>query len=121
MQAEGQEFESPNLHLQSEMSVGVATLTLNQGLVGSIPALGAEFACTTIVCHTMPMANQRPKTGSNTGRNDNRACGKAAKKHPKKNGAGANGKTVGGYTPAKIELRRLKRLGVKLSAEVAAE
>ena len=44
-----------------------------------------------------------------TGRNDNRASGKAAKKNPKPNNYGANGKTVGGYSPAKLEERALKR------------
>lgn len=47
-----------------------------------------------------------------TGRNDNRACGKASKKHPKPNNYGANGKTVGGYSPAKLEIRALKRKNV---------
>ena len=44
-----------------------------------------------------------------TGRNDNRASGKASKKNPKPNNYGANGKTVGGYSPAKLEERALKR------------
>lgn len=38
-----------------------------------------------------------------------RASGKARKKNPKPNNYGANGKTVGGYTPAKLEERALKR------------
>jgi hypothetical protein len=44
-----------------------------------------------------------------TGRNDNRASGKASKKNPKPNNYGANGKTKGGYSPAKLAARELKR------------
>lgn len=43
------------------------------------------------------------------GRNDDRACGKAFKKNPKPNNYGANGKTKGGYSPAKLAERELKR------------
>jgi hypothetical protein len=56
------------------------------------------------------MANQSKKPAAKTGRNDNRACGKAAKKNPKKNGAGTTGRTVGGYTPEKIAARAFKRM-----------
>lgn len=45
-----------------------------------------------------------PKTSTS-----NRASGKAHKKNPKPNNYGANGKTVGGYTPAKAALRAEKR------------
>lgn len=51
-----------------------------------------------------------------TGRNDNRASGKASKKNPKPNNYGANGKTVGGYSPAKLEERALKRKFTNVSA-----
>ena len=44
-----------------------------------------------------------------TGRNDNRASGKASKKNPKPNNYGATGRTVGGYSPAKLEKRAIKR------------
>lgn len=44
-----------------------------------------------------------------TGRNDNRASGKASKKNPKPNNYGATGRTIGGYSPAKLEQRALKR------------
>lgn len=42
-------------------------------------------------------------------RNNDRASGKAKKKNPKPNNYGANGKTVDGYSPAKLEERALKR------------
>jgi hypothetical protein len=38
-----------------------------------------------------------------------RAANKAAKKNPKPNNYGANGKTIGGYSPAKLEERAIKR------------
>lgn len=38
-----------------------------------------------------------------------RASRKAPKKHPKPNNCGANGKTIGGYSPAKLEERAIKR------------
>lgn len=50
---------------------------------------------------------QKPKQKPNTG--SDRASGKARKKNPKPNNYGANGKTIGGYTPAKLEERALKR------------
>jgi hypothetical protein len=56
------------------------------------------------------MANATKKPAAKTGRNDNRACGKAAKKHPKKNGAGTTGRTIGGYKPEKIASRAFKRM-----------
>ena len=40
-------------------------------------------------------------------RNDNRANGKANKKHPKTNRK--TGKTIGGYSPAKLKIRDEKR------------
>ena len=51
-----------------------------------------------------------------TGRNDNRASGKASKKNPKPNNYGANGKTKGGYSPAKLAERELKRKYTNVSA-----
>ena len=41
--------------------------------------------------------------------NSDRKCGKAWKKRPKKPNQGATGRTIGGYTPTKIELRAKKR------------
>lgn len=43
------------------------------------------------------------------GRNDDRKCGKGFKKNPKTGREGANGKTVGGYSPAKLEIRAILR------------
>ena len=37
------------------------------------------------------------------------AANKPPKKNPKPNGKGATGKTVGGYSPVKLEERALKR------------
>ena len=53
------------------------------------------------------MAKRRSSGGGAT--NSDRKCGKAWKKRPKKPNHGATGRTVGGYTPAKIELRAKKR------------
>jgi hypothetical protein len=51
---------------------------------------------------------QKPKA-KNVGMNSDRACGKASKKNPKPNNYGATGRTKGGYSPAKLEQRALKR------------
>ena len=51
---------------------------------------------------------QKPKA-KNVGMNSDRACGKAFKKNPKPNNYGATGRTKGGYSPAKLEQRALKR------------
>lgn len=49
------------------------------------------------------------KRGKSSGnRNDDRPNGKSWKKNPKK--PRKTGRTIGGYTPAKLELRKLKRL-----------
>lgn len=40
-----------------------------------------------------------------------RRNGKASKKHPKANNAGATGKTKGGYSPAKLRQRAQVRAG----------
>lgn len=49
------------------------------------------------------------KRGKSSGnRNDDRPNGKAWKKNPKK--PRKTGRTIGGYSPAKLELRKLKRL-----------
>lgn len=49
------------------------------------------------------------KRGKSSGnRNDDRPNGKAWKKNPKK--LRKTGRTIGGYSPAKLELRKLKRL-----------
>ena len=49
------------------------------------------------------------KRGKSSGnRNDDRPNGKAWKKNPRK--PRKTGRTIGGYTPAKLELRKLKRL-----------
>lgn len=51
------------------------------------------------------MAKGRGKSGGV--RNDNRKCGKAWKKNPRKQRK--TGRTIGGYSPAKLRLRELKR------------
>jgi len=48
-------------------------------------------------------SEQKPNTGSD------RASGKARKQNPKPNNYGATGRTEGGYSPAKLEERALKR------------
>lgn len=49
------------------------------------------------------------KRGKSSGnRNDDRPNGKAWKKNPRK--PRKTGRTIGGYSPAKLELRKLKRL-----------
>lgn len=49
------------------------------------------------------------KKGKSSGnRNDDRPNGKAWKKNPKK--PRKTGRTIGGYSPKKLELRKLKRL-----------
>ena len=53
------------------------------------------------------MAEKTKKTGSGT--TSDRKSGKAAKKNPKRNGAGTTGRTIGGYTPAKLAIREYKR------------
>ena len=52
------------------------------------------------------MSKGKGKSGGN--RNDNRKCGKAFKKRPRKQRK--TGRTVGGYSPAKLKIRELKRL-----------
>lgn len=47
----------------------------------------------------------RGKSGG--ARNDNRKCGKAWKKNPRKQRK--TGRTIGGYSPAKLKIRELKR------------
>ncbi len=51
------------------------------------------------------MARGRGKSGGT--RNDNRKCGKAWKKKPRKQRK--TGRTIGGYSPAKLKIRELKR------------
>lgn len=50
-------------------------------------------------------------------RNDNRPNGKAAKKHPKTNRK--TGRTVGGYSPAKLKIRTATRAQIKHIPEPA--
>jgi hypothetical protein len=52
------------------------------------------------------MAKGRGKSGGT--RNDNRKCGKAWKKNPRKQRK--TGRTVGGYSPSKLKMREQKRL-----------
>ena len=47
----------------------------------------------------------RSKSGGT--RNDNRKCGKAWKKKPRKQRK--TGRTIGGYSPAKLKIREYKR------------
>lgn len=44
-----------------------------------------------------------------------RAASKPSKKNPKPNNYGANGKTVGGYSPAKLAIRAQKRKSIVTS------
>jgi hypothetical protein len=52
------------------------------------------------------MSKGKGKSGGS--RNDNRKCGKAWKKKPRKQRK--TGRTVGGYSPTKINIRKQKRL-----------
>jgi hypothetical protein len=52
------------------------------------------------------MSKGKSKSGGS--RNDNRKCGKAWKKKPRKQRK--TGRTVGGYSPTKINIRKQKRL-----------
>jgi hypothetical protein len=51
------------------------------------------------------------KSKSGGSRNDNRKCGKAYKKRPRKQRK--TGRTIGGYSPAKLKIREQKRAYVK--------
>jgi hypothetical protein len=51
------------------------------------------------------MAKGRGKSSGT--RNDNRKCGKAWKKNPRKQRK--TGRTIGGYSSAKLKIRELKR------------
>ena len=51
------------------------------------------------------------KSKSGGSRNDNRKCGKAWKKNPRKQRK--TGRTIGGYSPAKLKIREQKRVYVK--------
>jgi hypothetical protein len=51
------------------------------------------------------MAKGKGKSGGS--RNDNRKCGKAFKQRPRKQRK--TGRTVGGYSPAKLKIREYKR------------
>ncbi len=51
------------------------------------------------------------KGKSNGTRNDNRKCGKAWKKNPRKQRK--TGRTIGGYSPAKLKIREQRRAYVK--------
>ena len=55
------------------------------------------------------MAKGRGKSGGT--RNDNRKCGKAWKKNPRKQRK--TGRTIGGYSPAKLNIREQKRYNYK--------
>ena len=50
-------------------------------------------------------------------RNDNRPNGKATKKHPKTNRK--TGRTIGGYSPAKLKIRAATRSQIKHIPEPA--
>ena len=51
------------------------------------------------------------KSKSGGSRNDNRKCGKAYKQRPRKQRK--TGRTIGGYSPAKLKIREQKRAYVK--------
>jgi hypothetical protein len=55
------------------------------------------------------MGKGRGKSGGT--RNDNRKCGKAWKKNARKQRK--TGRTVGGYSPAKLKIREQKRAYIK--------
>jgi hypothetical protein len=55
------------------------------------------------------MAKGKGKSGGT--RNDNRKCGKAWKKNPRKQRK--TGRTIGGYSPAKLKIREQRRVYVK--------
>jgi len=55
------------------------------------------------------MGKGRGKSGGS--RNDNRKCGKAWKKNPRKQRK--TGRTIGGYSPAKLKIREQKRAYLK--------
>jgi hypothetical protein len=55
------------------------------------------------------MAKGRGKSGGT--RNDNRKCGKAFKKKPRKQRK--TGRTIGGYSPAKLKIREQRRAYIK--------
>ena len=64
------------------------------------------------------MGKGRGKSGGT--RNDNRKCGKAWKKKPGKQRK--TGRTIGGYTPAKLKIREYKRQNyVAPASEVIAD
>ena len=57
---------------------------------------------------------------SSGNRNDNRKCGKAWKKKPRKQRK--TGRTIGGYSPAKLKIREYKRQNyVAPTSEVLAD
>ena len=55
------------------------------------------------------MAKGKGKSGGT--RNDNRNCGKAWKKNPRKQRK--TNRTIGGYSPSKLKIREQKRAYVK--------
>lgn len=60
------------------------------------------------LCNNPGMGKQqKPQPKQNTG--SERASGKPRKKNPKPNNYGATGRTKGGYSPAKLEERAIKR------------
>jgi hypothetical protein len=64
------------------------------------------------------VAKGRGKSGGT--RNDNRKCGKAWKKKPRKQRK--TGRTIGGYLPAKLKIREYKRQNyVAPAGEVLAD
>jgi hypothetical protein len=64
------------------------------------------------------MAKGKGKSGGT--RNDNRKCGKAWKKNPRKQRK--TGRTIGGYSPAKLKIREYKRHNpIESDSEVLAD
>jgi len=59
------------------------------------------------------MGKGKGKSKSGGSRNDNRKCGKAYKQRPRKQRK--TGRTIGGYSPAKLKIRELKRQQVYIS------
>lgn len=63
------------------------------------------------------MSKGKGKSGGN--RNDNRKCGKAFKQRPRKQRK--TGRTIDGYSPAKLKIRELKRQQVYIAPKETNE
>ena len=59
------------------------------------------------------------KSKSGGSRNDNRKCGKAFKQRPRQQRK--TGRTIGGYSPAKLKIREIKRQQVYIAPKESNE